>query len=68
MGKSIKIRLIQLGKTNRDLLNELHKIGRNTLDDSMLSRIINGYYNYGMGPEVLQDISDILDKWEAEIQ
>lgn len=66
MGKSIKIRLVQLDKSNRDLLDELHKIGRGTLNDSMLSNIINGRYNYGMASDVLDDISRILDQWEAQ--
>jgi hypothetical protein len=55
-----------MGKKNRDVLSELHNRGFKTLNDSMLSSIINGHYNYGMAPEVLEEIKKIIDGWESE--
>lgn len=58
----IKIRLLKLGKKQKDLLEPLEQMGH-ILTKDVLSRIISGERNY---PEVGVAIQSILKKWEDE--
>ena len=64
MPKNIKIRLIQLGKTQRWLLMELHKRGFSTVHEPLFSNIINGIYTAGCANVVLEAADELLAQYE----
>lgn len=59
-----KIRLIQLKKSQKWLLEELHKIGERTVDIPTLSKIINHKLNTPLADRVRKEIDRILDEYE----
>lgn len=61
-----KIRLIQLGKNQRRLLEALHKRGETSLDPATLSKIINYKLNTPQADRVRREIEEILTAWEKE--
>lgn len=61
-----KIRLIQLGKKQTDLLEELHKRGYRTVNAGCLSRAINNKSIEPLAQRVREMVEDILTEWEAE--
>ena len=66
MNKDIKVRLMQLGKKQTELLKEIRKKGYPKLLPCALSSYINGHV---LGPQaevVLSIAREILDEWEKE--
>lgn len=63
---NIKIRLLQLGKTQVDLLRELHKRGYSSMVPATVSSIINKKLNTPQAFEIRGVIDKILDEWEKE--
>lgn len=66
MGNGIKITLLELGKKQVDLLDELRKRGYKRLHPSQLSEYINGRQNSPQAYVVKDLIYKILDEWKAE--
>lgn len=62
---NIKIRLLELGKKQVDLVTEIRKRGYPKLDPTMLSRYIDGRDITPQAKAVLGICEDILDEWEA---
>lgn len=61
---NIKMKLLELGKTQSDLLREIHKRGCETLDASRLSQIIRGIIiNTPQSEHVMSLCKDILAEW-----
>lgn len=63
---NIKVRLIQLGKKQVDLLAELQKRGFPKLSPSLLSNYINGRDRTPQRNSVLDMADRILSEWESE--
>ena len=63
---SIKIKLLELGKRQTDLLDELRKRGWKRVQQSELSVIINGKLTTPKADAVLSSCHDILKDWESE--
>lgn len=61
---NIKIKLLELGKKQVDLLDEVRKRGYPKLDPSVLSRYINGREIAPQAKAVLALCEDILSEWE----
>lgn len=65
---NIKMKLLELGKTQTELLCEIHKRGCPTLGASRLSRIISGIIvNTPQSEKVMSLCEDILSEWKAEL-
>ena len=65
MGKDIKIRLIELGKKQVDLLAEIRESGFPKLYDTQLSKYISGRDKSPQAVAVLKLADDILSRWES---
>lgn len=65
MGKDIKIRLLEMGKKQVDLLEELRENGFPNLYDSQLSKYLSGRDKSPQAIAVLKLVEEILTKWEA---
>lgn len=63
-GKNIKIQLMSLGKTQRWLLEQLHKHGFVSLRESTLSSILSGAYVAPLADSVLDVSGKILNGQE----
>lgn len=63
---NIKIRLLQLGKRQTDLLDELHKMGYNEVEAPTLSNSISYRLRTPKGDMVRELCDQILTKWEQE--
>ena len=63
---NIKIRLLQLGKKQVDLLEELHKRGYRTISRQSLSDMINKRLNTPKAFTIRELCDKILDEWEEE--
>lgn len=61
-----KVRLLQLGKKQADLLAELHKRGFEKLSPPLLSNIINRRVNTPQAFKIRELCDKILDEWEEE--
>ncbi len=62
----VRVRLLKLAKTNRDLLEEVRKRGYPRLSETQLSGYIHKKVS-GQQPEyVMTIVYKILDEWEAE--
>lgn len=64
MNKYIKIKLIELGKKQVDLLDEIRKRGYPGLADTQLSRYINSRERTAQAEAVLDICRQIIDDWE----
>ena len=64
MRRNIKIRLLELGKTQRWLLEEVQKRGYKTVHEPKFSSIINGVYTAGYSEQVLDLCDAILKEQE----
>lgn len=62
----IKIRLLQLGKKQVDLLAEIRKRGYKNLQPPALSAYINRKDTTAQAERVLELADEILKEWEAE--
>lgn len=62
---SIKIKLLELGKRQTDLLTELRKRGWKSLQPSELSIIVNGKLTTPKAQSVLAMCDRILTEWET---
>ena len=67
MERNIKIRLLQIGKTQRWVVNELRKAGYKRMDPPYLSAIINGDYHTEHTETVLDKIEEIIKPYEKSI-
>ena len=65
-GKAIKIRLLELGKTQLDLIEELKKYGYD-MKPQLLSSYITGYKRTRQSEVVLGIVQKILKQWEQEL-
>ncbi len=63
-GQKIKIRLLQLRKKQRWLLNQLRQRGFGKLSEPHLSDILNGIYVSGNAAEILEAAEQILSEQE----
>lgn len=61
-----KIRLLQLGKKQVDLLAILQKNGYPKLGPETLSKIINRHLNTPLAYQVRENVDKILTEWENE--
>lgn len=61
-----KIRLLQLGKKQVDLLDELHKQGFTRVDPAGLSNAINHRTNTPLAYRIREETEKILEMWEKE--
>lgn len=61
-GREIKIRLLQMQKTQRWLLQQLHQQGFGKLHEPHFSDILNGVYTAGDAPNVIAAAERILDE------
>ena len=61
-----KIKLLQLGKTQVDLLRELRNRGYTSMIPATVSSIINRKLNTPLAFKVRAEIDKILDEWEEE--
>lgn len=61
-----KIRLLQLGKTQIDLLEVLRKKGYSTLCPQTVSAMINHRLDTPLAYQVREEIGKILTEWEKE--
>ena len=61
-----KIKLLQLGKTQVDLLHELRNRGYTSMIPATVSSIINKKLNTPLAFKVRAEIEKILDEWEEE--
>lgn len=61
----IKIELIKLGKTQRNLIMELQKLGYKISPGDM-SAIISGALNTPKAKSVLEDTEKIINKWKED--
>ncbi len=61
---SIKVRLLELNKRQVDLLDEVRRRGYPNLDQSVLSRYVNGRVISPQARTVLALCEEILDEWE----
>ena len=61
-----KIRLLQLGKKQVDLLAEIHNRGYKQIDPGLLSNIINRRINTPQAFTIRELCDKILDEWEKE--
>ena len=61
---NIKIRLLELGKKQVDLVDELRKHGFPKLGPSLLSRYINGRHVTPQAHSVMDMCDKILTEWE----
>lgn len=67
MERNIKIRLLQIGKTQQWLLAELKRIGYLRIDPECLSAIIDGH-KHGLGATAILDAAeDIIKQYEKSI-
>ena len=66
MGKQIKIRLMELGKSQTDLLHAVQKRGYPALYYTQLNTYINGAVVTPQSQAVMQIVCEILDEWENE--
>lgn len=66
MGTNIKIKLLELGKRQTDLLYELRKRGFPKLTEQTLSKYINHVAVNPQAQQVREEIYCILDEWEKE--
>lgn len=62
---SIKIKLLELGKKQIDLLFELRERGCRKLQPSELSLILSGKLTTPKAEHVLAMCNDIIDYWES---
>lgn len=62
----IKMRLLQVGKKQVDLIHELRKRGYTGIEAPLVSSVISGRNSYPKGLEIREAIGDILSEWEAE--
>lgn len=62
-----KIRLLQLGKKQVDLIEVLRSRGFSSMTPPTLSSIINRRDNGPLAQDVREEIDRILDEWEKEI-
>lgn len=63
---NIKIKLLELNKKQVDLLNEVRKQGYPKLDQSVLSKYINGRAVTPQSKAVLALCEEILKEWNTE--
>lgn len=63
-GRAIKIKLLELGRTQLDLLEELKEYGYH-LKPQLLSSYITGYKRTPQGAVVLDLVGNILKEWEG---
>ena len=61
---NIKIKLLELGKKQVDLLDEVRKRGYPKLDPATLSKYINAHSITPQAKTVLAICDDILNEWE----
>lgn len=66
MLRNIKARLAQIGKTQVELIMEIHRRGFPNLAPARFSQIIKGTYALGSAPQILDMADDILKEWEAK--
>lgn len=67
MASAVKIRLLQIGKKQVDLLTEIRKRGYPNLGDTQLSKYVNGRDITPQARAVKKIIEQILDEWEQDI-
>ncbi len=65
-GKAIKMKLLELGRTQLDLLEELKTYGYN-MKPQLLSSYITGYKQTPQSEIVLGIVEKILQEWEKAI-
>lgn len=65
---SIKVRLLKLNKRQVDLLDEIRKRGYPKLDQSVLSRYVNGRVISPQSQSVLAICEKILNEWEKSAE
>lgn len=63
---NIKIRLLQLGKKQVDLVDYLQKNGYPTMCQQTVSAMVNRKLNTPLAYRVREEIDRILTKWEEE--
>lgn len=68
MVNEIKVRLVQLGKKQRDLLPELKKRGFGDLAESQLSLAVNFKDKFPQTIKIQSAIREILSNWEKETE
>lgn len=66
MVRNLKIRLMQIGKTQRWMLGELRKAGYKNLCAPRLSAIINGHDQYPSSVPILDKIEEIIKPYEDQ--
>ena len=66
MGIGIKIRLLQLGKRQIDVLDEVRKRGYPKLGTAAFNRYINGHDVTPQAEAVMKIADQIITEWEAE--
>ena len=67
MENSVKLRLLNLGKKQVDLLKVIRKKGYTNLQPPQLSSYINGANTTPQAKAVMQIVYETLEQWEAEI-
>lgn len=65
MGKDIKIRLLQLDKTQVELAAELRTRGFRNVDGCGISKVVSGYLQTPLALKIKEEIYEVLDEWEA---
>ena len=68
MTKEIKIKLLELGKRQLDLMWELNKRGFPNVTQTSISKVINRnrVWETAGGDRIRAAIEEILDEWEQE--
>lgn len=67
MENSVKLRLLNLGKKQVDLLKVIRKKGYTNLQPPQLSSYINGANTTPQAQAVMKIVYETLEQWEAEI-
>ena len=65
-GKRIKIRLLEIGKTQRWLCRQLNQNGFKSLVESTLSSILTGDYTGPLAENVLKESEEILKALDVQ--
>ena len=66
MGKQVKVRLAELEKKQKDLLDVVRTKGYPRLQQPQLNAYINGAVTTPQAQAVMQIVGEILDEWENE--
>ena len=62
LGKDIKIRLLQLDKTQVELAAELRKRGFRNVDGCGISKAVSGYLQTPLALKIKEEIYEVLDE------